>query len=274
MTHIVCNNNSCNKLFDFRPGTKGKFCSLSCSTIVKNAITKQKNIDKYSLNPAICHHCAKPLPYDKRRSKFCDHHCSATSTNNARAISGWINPKKKNRTKITKVKPPKVIKLVKRRAKVDPSSLNKVCPECSQKFKLKYLSNNRKYCSPVCFGKNRGGYRSKSQITKKIHQYNGLTFDSGSEVYFAKLCETHGLKYIRNSGQYFFQYTDQNNKQRKYYPDFLLSDFDVFVEIKGKRFLNESTYIKLKSVDRPIHLVMSDKVLQFFESRLWESNPL
>lgn len=274
MTHIICNNHSCNKLFQFRPGTRGKFCSLSCSTVVKNATTKQHNIDQYMLNPATCQHCTKPLPYDKRRSKFCDHHCSATSTNYARAQSGWINPKKKDKPKTTKVNPPKEVKLRKPRAKVDPDLLYKECAECNQKFKLKYLSSNRKYCSPICFGKNRGGYRSIAQITKKIHQYNGLTFDSGAEVYFAKLCETYSLKYIRNSGQYFFPYTDQNGKQRNYYPDFLLSDFNVFVEIKGKRFLNESTYTKLKSVDRPIYLVMSDKVVEFFESRLWESNPL
>jgi hypothetical protein len=45
---------------------------------------KLERIEVYDKSPKCCLHCNKPIPYDLRRSKFCDHSCSATYTNTNR----------------------------------------------------------------------------------------------------------------------------------------------------------------------------------------------
>lgn len=40
-------------------------------------IKKQKLIDEYLKNPTLCKYCNNPLPYDKRKSKFCNRSCSS-----------------------------------------------------------------------------------------------------------------------------------------------------------------------------------------------------
>jgi len=141
----------------------------------------------------------------------------------------------------------------------------KECDHCHIIFSIK-SSSIAKYCSPTCRRHYSGGYKLKSQITKRNYQYNDQIFDSGAEVYFAKLCDLHNFKYIRNNGQYKFKYFNtNNNKFLHYYPDFYMTDLDMYIEIKGKRFLNQSTYDKLGSTDKECLLIMYDKIKKYFD---------
>lgn len=47
---------------------------------------KQKRIDKYLTNPSLCKYCTSIIPYEYRRNQFCNHSCSASYTNTARAL--------------------------------------------------------------------------------------------------------------------------------------------------------------------------------------------
>ena len=42
-----------------------------------------KRVEEYQLNPSLCTHggCKKPLPYKKRKNKFCNQSCSASHNN-------------------------------------------------------------------------------------------------------------------------------------------------------------------------------------------------
>ena len=64
-----------------------------------------------------------------------------------------------------------------------------------------------------------------------VYKYKNINFDSRWEVEFAKFLDKKDLKWIRNTTMY-FEYI-WKNKKHKYYPDFYLPDFDIFVEIKG-----------------------------------------
>ena len=49
----------------------------------KETIAKKKaiRVEEYYKNPTKCKHCEKVLPYEKKNSKFCSSHCSATYNN-------------------------------------------------------------------------------------------------------------------------------------------------------------------------------------------------
>lgn len=71
----------CNTAFTVKPGSYGKFCSLSCGMVSRNRTSTLRKINKYNLAPTLCAHCQKPLPFNKRKNKFCSHSCSATTNN-------------------------------------------------------------------------------------------------------------------------------------------------------------------------------------------------
>jgi hypothetical protein len=57
----------------------GKLGGLAAKkTIAKQ---KQKRIEKYNQNPTLCKRCKKPIPYNKRNNKFCNHSCAASYGN-------------------------------------------------------------------------------------------------------------------------------------------------------------------------------------------------
>lgn len=275
----ICINPNCQSDFIPLSGSKGKYCSLSCGTSHRNEIGRQNRLEEYNRNPKLCLSCDSPLNYTKYKNKnvYCNHSCATSHTNCGRVASGWIHPAKKTdeekkvtvrlrmeRNKLNKAHSPK-----KPRTKLactkprNTTYIQKSCPECGILFTLPLSKKGTKYCSDVCRQPHKGGFRSTSQITKTIHYYNEDRFDSGAEVLFAKLCDQNNITWERNSGQFKFPYVDNKGKTRHYYPDFLLTTLNTFVEIKGKRFLNESTYLKLKAVDRPIELVMSTDICLF-----------
>jgi hypothetical protein len=59
------------------------FCSLSCSTSYRNRTTIESKILTYEKSPTICQNpdCKKPLPFDKRKNKFCSNSCAAIINN-------------------------------------------------------------------------------------------------------------------------------------------------------------------------------------------------
>ena len=71
---------------------------------------------RYEKNPKICPHCDKPIPYDKRRNKFCNSSCAASVTN--------IGNTKNLKEGTWKKKP---------------------CEECGE------ITENPKFCSVACF---------------------------------------------------------------------------------------------------------------------------
>jgi hypothetical protein len=57
------------------------FCSLSCSTKQQQKNRHAKYVNAYNAAPSLCEQCSNPLPYDKRKNRFCDRSCSATVSN-------------------------------------------------------------------------------------------------------------------------------------------------------------------------------------------------
>lgn len=119
-----------------------------------------------------------------------------------------------------------------------------ICLHCGEIiFEKKY--KNRKYhteCWKICSG----GYRENSTI-KHASDYKGFKMHSGSELDFAKFCDLNEIQWIKNSKK-FFEYVGLDGKTHKYYPDFYLSDYNIWIEIKGKYYADIDENIEIKKV--------------------------
>lgn len=61
--------------------------------------------------------------------------------------------------------------------------------------------------------------------------YKGIKMDSDTEMLFAKACDELNIKQIYHPGV--FKYISRkDNKEHNYYPDFYLSDFNLYIETK------------------------------------------
>lgn len=73
-----------------------------------------------------------------------------------------------------------------------------------------------------------GGYTKMFEYTNKLNQIMKL---NTSEIEVAKIMDNLNLTWNRNNIG--FKYIDLNGKNRKYYPDFYVKEYDTYVEFKG-----------------------------------------
>lgn len=67
----------------------------------------------------------------------------------------------------------------------------------------------------------------------------GIQFDSFSEfVFYTYMTKIKFATVERNIREHFLYYIDENNKQRRYYPDFIVNG--VYAEVKGRFTLKDS----------------------------------
>jgi hypothetical protein len=194
----------------------------------------QVAIEQYNLNSSKCLQCATVLLFEKRNNKFCSHSCSATHNNNkkGRKPAKITKPKTKSGTRISIT-----------------------CQDCKKSFLVKPGDKNRKYCSTLCSRKNT--FHPNSTI-KHSSVYKGYKMDSGAELYFAQQLDEHHINWIKNDGKTYFSFTYPDTKQGKYYPDFYLPDHDIWVEIKGRRYIREHDELRRMSVPTPVILLISN----------------
>ena len=79
-----------------------------------------------------------------------------------------------------------------------------------------------------------GGYRPHPN---RGERYNGIWFDSKWEVAVAKSLNENSIQWIRPKTG--FVWTDKGNK---YYPDFFLPDFDVYLDPKNSYLIKKDAY--------------------------------
>lgn len=119
----------------------------------------------------------------------------------------------------------------------------KTCSRCGKEF-MSY-NYERKNCDDCKCNKNMnytiknpskmGGLREKGGKTKEYINYTNRLKESmllnKDEVKVAKYLDRLELNWHRNWNG--FDYIDLNGKNRKFYPDFYIDDFDLYVEYKG-----------------------------------------
>lgn len=226
----------------------------------------------------VCEYCNNHHNGLYGSGRFCNSKCArGFSTKNKRIeINKKVSIKAKNNKPSLHVKE-KIKESLKKFHKENPN-FNKLtrpkkyiiskCQYCNGDIKhVSYKS--RKYHNE-CWKKCSGGFRKNSTIVHK-YTYNGIKLDSGAEFQFANFLEINNVKWIKNQ-TYFIEYIGVDCKKHKYYPDFYLSEFDIWVEIKGKRYANldPNFNIKINLIQRYI-LIYSTELKNLTVNKLFLS---
>lgn len=205
-----------------------------------SARNKQARVDKYNENPTLCKCCNAPQEYSKRKNQFCSKSCAASYNNTGRV-----------RTEESKQKTGKSLKLAyslltddekKNRNRFIPTrgkhaDVEFICPVCSGKFMIPYTQRFRKTCgADDCKIQASVGIRSYQNGSRKpIWFYNPyeskeVLLDSSWEVKTAELLASKDIKWIRPP---FIKWQDKQGKTRRYFPDFYLPDYDIYLDPKN-----------------------------------------
>lgn len=146
------------------------------------------------------------------------------------------------------------------------------CEFCGKLFQHPALKS-RKTCSDSC---SKELTRKKAQENPncggetnfKRFVYQNILFDSSWEVEIAKWMDEHNVKWIR-SRKMLFRWTDSLGNKRRYYPDFYLPDFNVYLDPKNK-YLMEKDREKIEAAQRENNIVviwgLRESILSYLES--------
>lgn len=200
-----------------------------------------------------CKKCSNYFEPTKGLINYCSVRCR-----NSRIQTEEVRKKKSISAKINAKNPIKG-----KFGKDNPNWVNRIstkCLHCNQPI-YHLPSKIRKY-HLECWKNCSGGLREGSTIRHRA-EYKNQIMDSGAEKAFAIRCDELKIKWIKNK-DIFFKYLDTNNKERKYYPDFFLPEYNIWVEIKGKFYEDKDPNFeyKMKSINN-ILLIYSTEIKKF-----------
>lgn len=190
----------------------------------------------------------------KYTKKFCSISCSAKFNNSNRKRTKWTDRQREQFSQakksavsqgIAKLPTPPKAKHIK----------EKTCTNCGVSFNSVRGSFNIKgfptYCSEQCFLEIK---QRNARGTKGI-KYNELIFDSNWEVDLAKYLDQHNISWIRPLKS--IVWFDKACKPHKYFPDFYLPDYNVYLDPKNPIVISKQQE-KLEIVSKMITLVYGD----------------
>lgn len=221
------------------------FHKLKCKEY--NDKQKQAKVDNYNLNPKFCPECSKKLKYENKRT-FCNSSCSAKFNNLIRSNESR-NKQKQNIIKTLSKIPKEVLQERAKRAtksrfknkglEYNVENYYNNCIVCNIKmYRRKTCSKHRrKTCSKQCLSTlrsnkmiernkkhNFGGFKHKQIKYKEIY------LDSTWELKVAQSLDENNIKWVRPK---FIKWVDKENKVRRYFPDFYLLDYNVYLDPKN-----------------------------------------
>jgi hypothetical protein len=186
---------------------------------------KDKSIKQYLKNPKYCLSCTTVIPYDKKQNNFCNHSCSATYLNPRREYV--LSKKGLENIKISNLK----------RKKSIVKQFDNVCTVCNIEFIS--LKTRKKTCSDICrkrsFSNNAkknklGGNHNKNAFWYISPIAGKVWLESSYERKVAEELDFHNIKWERPK---FTNYKDDIGEDRKYYGDFYLKEYKVYLDPKN-----------------------------------------
>lgn len=203
----------------------GKLGVLSCKK------KKLQRIEEYNNNPKLCKECNSSIPYKNRINTFCSSSCSGTYNNKLRDRIPW-NEKQRKRVSIAcKNNNTHFIQ----KSFCDVHLIT--CKACNKQFYVGYLKKARVTCNNIdCINQAKVGMRSYQNSSKKITRFfnpnenREVILESSWEVSVAELLIRCNIKWIRPK---FIKWVDSTGKIRRYFPDFYLTDYDVYLDPKN-----------------------------------------
>jgi hypothetical protein len=188
---------------------------------------------QYANIPSHCKECDCCLPYEKRSNSFCSSSCSATYNNKFRVL--------KNKPKLKLTTKSKTLSKTIRKTPFKPPYTKVAC--C--KICKKWFSGTNKTCSTECRNKifsitakksNLGGNKNTRAFGWYTSKFAGTVWlESSYEYKVAKDLDDNNIKWNRPK----FLFYTLNDVQRRYYPDFFLEDFNVYLDPKNDYLITQ-----------------------------------
>jgi hypothetical protein len=202
-----------------------KFCSRECSgkfntsKRTKQYLKQLKQKHSLNLKNTLCKHCKVPIKINSRASSInsCCGECKKIATYNC------------------------------------------TCKVCGKNFS--HLKRSVKTCGKQCYKKLLSSHSTNNpncggETNFKRFKYNGVIFDSSWEVDIAKFLNKNKIKWQR-SRKIVLIWVDYNNNKRRYYPDFYLPKYDLYLDPKNK-YKQKLDQEKLDYIAKSYNIVYGD----------------
>ena len=212
------------------------------------SLKKDKEKFNYNLAPKKCNICNEEISFERRNNIFCSSSCGAISSNKSRTKESREKQRKSILTYYNVEFYPFIKKekskthILKDAIKVSFPS----CEVCDSLFCSKGWSRNRKTCSYECAET----LKSLKSIRTKRYSYKGIQMQSVWEIELAKFLDGLNIKWIRPKH---VKWIDKDNKIRKYFPDFYLEDFGIYLDPKNPYVQKLDDY-KIRQVKKEINV--------------------
>jgi hypothetical protein len=217
-----------------KSGSKGKFCSLSCSAANSSIVYREKanhnrklNEERYLKCPILCKQYKNIIPFSKKKNKFCSSSCSSSFNNTGKVKSIKSRLKISNSVKLYYHTNKKSISKTQQKVKI----IHKLkCVSCQNTFDSLTI---RKTCSTVCC--NQIIRTARIQYLKD----NAGTFNwiRKGKLNYVETCFDEWLMsigYIKNDDYYALNYTLYNDeKNTSYIMDFWFPKLNLNIELDG-----------------------------------------
>lgn len=184
--------------------------------------------------------------------------CSRTCANSRGPRTEDFKKKVSKKLTGTKVSESRIIKRIESRGQTVRFTTLLSCAICN--VEIPRNRNHRKTCSDDCYVKlvtklsqenpNCGGQKHTHRVKfKNIHKTQ-YTLESSYEVRLAHILNNLNILWIRPE---YFIYNDKNDNKRRYYPDFYLPEFDVYLDPKN-------SYLIKTDIDKIIRTSHQNKI--------------
>lgn len=209
-----------------------------------------------------CLNCKK-----ETRTKFCSSSCSASYNNKRRAPRSLASRAKTSASvKLNGYRHPKGSN-----GKSNEYCKFSYCVICKTIIKNKI----RKTCSKNCYHQNlsaKAKTRKTHPLNSKKIMYNGVYLGSSYELSLAKSLDENSIIWCRPSP---LKWIDKNNNERRYFPDFYLPDYDIYLDPKNDFLINnKNPETGIKDSDKIFFAAVQNNVVILILNKnelTWES---
>ena len=197
---------------------------------------RQERVDAYSQEPVTCKYCGTVLSYQHRNDTFCNSSCSTSYSNLNKPRTGRHNLSDAGINNIrASNKRRKGLPAKKRRY----SNVVSHCIVCGKEVVF-HPGRRRKTCSEQCYRKilsetahktGLGGNHNRRAFWYESPIAGRVWLESSFEEEVAKILDENQIQWIRPKP---VQWTDSTGSIHKYYPDFFLCDYNIYLDPKNQ----------------------------------------
>jgi len=224
---------------------------------------KSKKIEEYNKNPKFCLACKKQFSYEQsieQTRKYCSHTCAALTSNKNR---NWKHTEEsKAKTSLASIRAHQLRKLAGKKY-VRRCGQSKIqyrnCMQCNNLFTVRGHTPNagRKTCSDHCYQELRSSVTSKKFQQLKVHDSEGrlCTLQSSWEIDIFNLLVEGNIHWTRPKAVIWI---NSLGKRRKYYSDFYLTDYNLYLDPKNSTLCRTFDKEKMEAVSKTINVIWGE----------------